>query len=61
MQLAEEDRIGLDDPVGNYAEGVPGGDVMTIRQFAQMHAVRNYTESFRRRTHRRQRELVEAS
>lgn len=46
MQLAEEGRIGLDDPVGNYVDGVPGGDVMTIRQLAQMRSgLFNYTES----------------
>jgi outer membrane autotransporter protein len=46
MQLAEEGRIGLDDPVGDYVDGVPGGDVMTIRQLAQMRSgLFNYTES----------------
>ena len=46
MQLAEEGRIGLDDPVGHYVDGVPGGDVMTIRQLAQMRSgLFNYTES----------------
>ncbi|MBB3773771.1 outer membrane autotransporter protein [Angulomicrobium tetraedrale] len=46
MQLAEEGRIGLDDPVGNYVDGVPGGEVMTIRQLAQMRSgLFNYTES----------------
>ena len=46
MQLAEEGRIKLDDPVGNYVDGVPGGDVMTIRQLAQMRSgLFNYTSS----------------
>ncbi|GLK70859.1 hypothetical protein GCM10017643_09740 [Ancylobacter dichloromethanicus] len=46
MQLAEEGRIGLDDPVSDYVDGVPGGDVMTIRQLAQMRSgLFNYTES----------------
>jgi outer membrane autotransporter protein len=46
LQLAEEGRIGLDDPVGNYVDGVPNGDVITIRQLAQMRSgLFNYTAS----------------
>lgn len=44
LQLAEEGRIGLDDPVGNYVDGVPNGDVITIRQLAEMRSgLVNYT------------------
>ncbi|UOM33528.1 autotransporter outer membrane beta-barrel domain-containing protein [Acuticoccus sp. I52.16.1] len=46
LQLADEGRIKLDDPVGNYVSGVPGGDVITIRQLAQMRSgLFNYTAS----------------
>ncbi|MFC5518839.1 serine hydrolase, partial [Kaistia terrae] len=46
LQLAEEGRIGLDDPVGKYVDGVPNGDLITIRQLAQMRSgLFNYTAS----------------
>ncbi|WMS42789.1 autotransporter outer membrane beta-barrel domain-containing protein [Acuticoccus sp. MNP-M23] len=46
LQLAEEGLVGLDDPVGKYVSGVPGGDEMTIRELAQMRSgLFNYTRS----------------
>ena len=46
MQLAREGRIGLDDAVGKYVAGVPGGETMTIRQLAEMRSgLLNYTAS----------------
>ncbi|ONI90677.1 alkaline D-peptidase [Saccharothrix sp. ALI-22-I] len=32
MQLVDEGRVGLDDPVDRYVAGVPNGDRMTVRQ-----------------------------
>ncbi|WNV87279.1 serine hydrolase domain-containing protein [Umezawaea sp. Da 62-37] len=32
LQLVDEGRVGLDDPVGAYVDGVPNGDRMTVRQ-----------------------------
>ncbi|WAP70642.1 autotransporter outer membrane beta-barrel domain-containing protein [Jiella pelagia] len=46
LQLAEEGLVGLDDPVGKYVSGVPGGDEVTIRQLAEMRSgLFNYTSS----------------
>ncbi len=46
LQLANEGRIGLDDPVGKYVSGVPNGNVITIRQLAEMRSgLFNYTAS----------------
>ncbi len=46
LQLADEGRINLDDPVGKYVSGVPSGDVITIRQLAEMRSgLFNYTAS----------------
>lgn len=36
LQLASEGKLELDDPIGNYIQGVPNGDVITIRQLAEM-------------------------
>jgi D-alanyl-D-alanine carboxypeptidase len=32
MQLVDEGRVGLDDPVDRYVPGVPKGDLITVRQ-----------------------------
>jgi D-alanyl-D-alanine carboxypeptidase len=46
LQLAREGWIGLDDAVGKYVAGVPGGETMTIRQAAEMRSgLLNYTAS----------------
>jgi outer membrane autotransporter protein len=45
LQLAEEGRIDLDDPVSKYVD-VPSGGTMTIRQLAEMRSgLFNYTAS----------------
>lgn len=36
LRLAEQGRLGLDDPVSSYVDGVPGGDGITLRQLARM-------------------------
>lgn len=36
LQLVDAGRIGLDDTIGTYIEGVPSGDVITLRQLARM-------------------------
>jgi D-alanyl-D-alanine carboxypeptidase len=36
LQLVDQGLVGLDDPIGRYVPGVPGGDVVTIRQLAAM-------------------------
>jgi D-alanyl-D-alanine carboxypeptidase len=36
LQLVDEKKVGLDDPIGKYIDGVPNGDKITIRQLAEM-------------------------
>ncbi|MGW6704341.1 serine hydrolase domain-containing protein [Streptomyces sp. NPDC054956] len=36
LQLADRGRLGLDDPVARYVDGVPGGEHITLRQLAGM-------------------------
>ncbi|WP_030867626.1 serine hydrolase domain-containing protein [Streptomyces sp. NRRL F-2747] len=36
LQLVDQKRIGLDDPIGKYVTGVPNGDRITLRQLAGM-------------------------
>ncbi|WP_374775151.1 beta-lactamase family protein [Streptomyces sp. NBC_01310] len=36
LRLVDEGRIGLDDPIGKYVEGVPNGDRITLRELAGM-------------------------
>jgi len=36
LQLVDQGKIGLDDPIEKYVPGVPRGDVITIRQLAAM-------------------------
>ncbi|KWX66587.1 serine hydrolase [Mycobacterium sp. NAZ190054] len=36
LLLADQGRLGLDDPVARYVEGVPGGQRITLRQLARM-------------------------
>jgi D-alanyl-D-alanine carboxypeptidase len=36
LRLAQEGRLSLDAPIGRYVAGVPGGDVITLRQLANM-------------------------
>lgn len=36
LQLADQGKLGLDDPIAKYIDGVPGGDKITLRQLARM-------------------------
>ncbi|GAB7106020.1 serine hydrolase domain-containing protein [Streptomyces phaeofaciens JCM 4814] len=36
LQLVDEGKIGLDDTIGDYIDGVPNGDRITLRQLAGM-------------------------
>lgn len=45
LKLAEEGKIGLDDPISKYRKGVPNGDRITISQLLRMRSgLPNYTE-----------------
>ena len=44
LQLVQEEKVGLDDPVAAYIEGVPNGDSITIEQLLAMRSgLPNYT------------------
>ncbi|MFZ2176813.1 MAG: serine hydrolase domain-containing protein [Rhodococcus sp. (in: high G+C Gram-positive bacteria)] len=46
LQLVDEGRVGLDDPIAKFVDGVPLGDQITIRQLARMQSgLANYTAS----------------
>ncbi|MCX5208461.1 beta-lactamase family protein [Kitasatospora sp. NBC_00240] len=36
LELVDDHRIGLDDPISDYVDGVPGGEGITLRQLAEM-------------------------
>ncbi|MCW2691188.1 MAG: penicillin-binding protein beta-lactamase class [Mycobacterium sp.] len=36
LQLADQGKLGLDDPIAKYIDGVPQGDKITLRQLARM-------------------------
>jgi D-alanyl-D-alanine carboxypeptidase len=36
LQLADAGKVGLDDPIAKYIDGVPQGDKITLRQLARM-------------------------
>lgn len=36
LQLVKAGRVRLDDPIGTYLDGVPGGQSITVRQLASM-------------------------
>ncbi|MEU6660418.1 serine hydrolase domain-containing protein [Streptomyces sp. NPDC046821] len=45
LQLVDQGKVGLDDPIGKYIGGVPNGDKITIRQLAEMRSgLFNYSE-----------------
>ncbi|MFD7136325.1 serine hydrolase domain-containing protein [Streptomyces sp. NPDC059894] len=45
LELVDEGEIGLDDTIGTYVDGVPGGDEITLRQLAGMRSgLFNYSE-----------------
>ncbi|WP_051637424.1 serine hydrolase domain-containing protein [Rhodococcus sp. UNC363MFTsu5.1] len=46
LQLVDEGKVGLDDPISKYIDGVPAGDQITIRDLARMQSgLANYSES----------------
>jgi D-alanyl-D-alanine carboxypeptidase len=46
LQLADQGKFGLDDPIAKFVDGVPQGDKITLRQLARMQSgLFNYTES----------------
>ncbi|MEN3302167.1 serine hydrolase domain-containing protein [Pseudonocardia sp.] len=46
LQMVQEGRIALTDPVSKYLPGVPGGDTITIAQLGDMRSgLYNYTET----------------
>src|SRR5215211_7821102 len=36
MELAEEGRLSLDEPIADYVAGVPGGEAITLRRLGNM-------------------------
>ncbi|WP_327090183.1 beta-lactamase family protein [Nonomuraea sp. NBC_01738] len=45
LQLVDQGKAGLDDPIGRYIDGVPNGDRITLRQLAGMRSgLFNYSE-----------------
>ncbi|MCV7280491.1 beta-lactamase family protein [Mycolicibacterium flavescens] len=45
LQLVDEGRIRLDDPIARYVEGVPSGDVITLDMLGRMRSgLANYTD-----------------
>jgi D-alanyl-D-alanine carboxypeptidase len=46
LQLADQGKLGLDDPIAKFVDGVPRGDKITLRQLARMQSgLFNFTES----------------
>ncbi len=48
MQLAQEGKLSLDDPIDKYYQGIPNGDRITLRELANMTSgiASYYTEPF---------------
>ncbi|MEU3293820.1 serine hydrolase domain-containing protein [Streptomyces longwoodensis] len=45
LQLVDQGKVGLDDTIGKYIEGVPNGDKITLRQLAGMRSgLFNYSQ-----------------
>ncbi|MEU0007334.1 serine hydrolase domain-containing protein [Streptomyces sp. NPDC006314] len=45
LQLVDQGRVGLDDPIGKYIDGVPNGDRITLRELAGMRSgLFNYSD-----------------
>jgi D-alanyl-D-alanine carboxypeptidase len=45
LQLVDRGKVGLDDPIGKYVDGVPNGDRITLRELAGMRSgLFNYSE-----------------
>ncbi|MFD8703077.1 serine hydrolase domain-containing protein [Kitasatospora sp. NPDC059648] len=36
LRLVDQGKVGLDDPISRYVDGVPGGDGITVRQLGEM-------------------------
>ena len=46
LQLADQGKLGLDDPIAKFVDGVPQGDKITLRQLARMQSgLFSYSES----------------
>ena len=44
LQLADQGKLGLDDPIAKFVDGVPKGEQITLRQLARMQSgLFNYT------------------
>jgi D-alanyl-D-alanine carboxypeptidase len=45
LELVDEGKVGLDDPIGKYIGGVPNGDKITLRELAGMRSgLFNYSQ-----------------
>jgi D-alanyl-D-alanine carboxypeptidase len=45
LMLADQGKLGLDDPIDRYVKGVPSGNRITLRQLAQMRSgLYNYSD-----------------
>jgi D-alanyl-D-alanine carboxypeptidase len=45
LMLADQGKLGLDDPIDRYVKGVPSGDRITLRQLGQMRSgLYNYAD-----------------
>ncbi|MEV6782408.1 serine hydrolase domain-containing protein [Streptomyces sp. NPDC051098] len=38
LQLVDQGKVGLDDPISRYVSGVPNGQNITVRQLAELHS-----------------------
>ena len=48
LMLADQSKLGLDDPIDRYVEGVPNGNQITLRQLAQMRSgLYNYADDLK--------------
>lgn len=46
LQLVDRGRVGLEDPISKYVDGVPGGATITVRQLATMRSgLADYSET----------------
>jgi D-alanyl-D-alanine carboxypeptidase len=36
LQLVDEGKVGLEEPISKYVSGVPGGDAITVRELGEM-------------------------
>ncbi|WP_338673977.1 serine hydrolase domain-containing protein [Streptomyces sp. SCSIO 30461] len=45
LRLVDEGKVGLDDPISDYVDGVPNGENITLRQLAEMRSgLYSYTD-----------------